>query len=399
MNILVLGGCGIQGRGALYDLSKNDQVRQIICADVHPEILYELDYVDLKKIKGVKLDARNTKELVSLMKQDIDVVIELLPKQFLVPVAEAAIEAGVSLVNTNYAYRITHLHESAKAKGIAIMPECGFDPGVDLVIYGYGLKQFDEIQTLNSYCGGVPEKKACDNPLQYKISWNWDAVLQSQKRDSTCIKEGEIIRIPYVIQHDNAYIHQVDFPGIGRLEALPNGDALHFTDLLGVTETIVETGRYSLRWPGWCDFWRPLKHFGFLSDKPVPGLPCEVTPYQFLVNLMEPQMPYRDDEKDLALMQNIFIGREDGKQKKLTFTICLERDLATGIMGMSQGVSYPACIVAQMIAAKTISKKGILSPVTDIPHELFLNELKHRDIKLEETVEYLDKRAQHCSEL
>lgn len=388
MNILVLGGCGIQGRGALYDLSRNDQVSQIICADVHPEILNELDYVDLKKVKGVKLDARNKGELVSLMKQQVDVVIELLPKQFLVPVAEAAIEAGVSLVNTAYAHAINHLHELAQKKGITIMPECGFDPGVDLVIYGYGLKQFDEIHTLNSYCGGIPEKKACDNPLHYKISWNWDSVLHSQKRDATCIKEREIIRIPHEIQHDNAFIHEVDFPGIGRLEALPNGDAVHFTDLLGITDTIVETGRYSLRWPGWCDFWRPLKQFGFLSDTPVPGLPCEVSPHQFLVNLMGPQLQYRHDEKDLAIMQNIFIGLKDGKQKKLTFTICLERDLATGIMGMSQGVSYSACIVASMIATHEISKKGILSPVKDIPHEVFLDRLKRRGIKVEETVEY-----------
>jgi hypothetical protein len=33
-------------------------------------------------------------------------------------------------------------------------------------------------------------------------------------------------------------IHQVDFPGLGALEATPNGDAEFYTELLGVSTTI-----------------------------------------------------------------------------------------------------------------------------------------------------------------
>ena len=31
--ILVLGGCGIQGRTAIYDLAGSEDVKEIICAD------------------------------------------------------------------------------------------------------------------------------------------------------------------------------------------------------------------------------------------------------------------------------------------------------------------------------------------------------------------------------
>ncbi len=74
----------------------------------------------------------------------------------------------------------------------------------------------------------------------------------------------------------------MDFPGLGTLEAIPNGDAVFFTNALGVTATIRETGRYSLRWPGWSAFWHPLKQLGFLSEAPVAGLPCTVSPYQMI---------------------------------------------------------------------------------------------------------------------
>ncbi len=65
---------------------------------------------------------------------------------------------------------------------------------------------------------------------------------------------------------DNEFIHQIEFLDLGRLEAIPNGDAVYFCGLLNIKDTIIETGRYSLRWPGWCDFWKPMKQLGFLGD-------------------------------------------------------------------------------------------------------------------------------------
>ncbi len=111
MNVLVLGGCGIQGKGALFDLSKNPIVDRIICADLDPERIHSVNYIQQDKIIPAHLNAQDKPAMVSLMKQGIDVVIDLLPSQFVRSVAEAAIEAGVSVVNTNYGYDLLDLHE------------------------------------------------------------------------------------------------------------------------------------------------------------------------------------------------------------------------------------------------------------------------------------------------
>ena len=387
MKVLVLGGCGIQGKAALFDLSKHEWVSTIVVADLFPDSIQGLPYVDQSKTRIEKIDADDQKALVSVMNQGFDVVLDFLPPHFVKSVTEAAIRTGVSLVNTNYAYQIHPLHDQVVDKGIVIMPECGLDPGIDLVLYGYGLRQFDELHVLNSYCGGLPEKKACTNPLGYKISWNWDAVLRSQNRDAALIRDGKLIEISGEDQHDNPFIHEIDFPGLGKLEALPNGNAIHFIELLGLSNSIRETGRYSLRWPGWSSSWNPLKKFGCFSDSPVAGLSCNVSPHEFFVKWLEPQLQYDEDEKDMAVMQNVFIGTKDGRKKKLTITMLIERDLTTGLMGMALGVSYPACIAAEMIAKGEITKKGILSPVRDMPVDLFLERLKGRGIKVEESIE------------
>jgi saccharopine dehydrogenase-like NADP-dependent oxidoreductase len=382
MNILVLGGCGIQGRAALFDLSRNLLVKRIVCADVQPDLIQNFDFLDATKIETVRIDATNHDSLVAVMRQNMDGVIDMLPAQFARDAALAAIDAGVSIVNTNYGYPLIDLHERAVDRNVAILPECGLDPGIDLVFYHYGADQFDEIHTLNSYCGGIPEKTACTNPINYKISWNWDMVLKTQKRDSVIVENGQDIRISAADQHENAFVHEIDFPGLGKLEAFPNGDAAHFLSLLGI-KTVRQSGRYTLRWPGWCGFWATLKKLGFLDETPVPGLPCPVTPHEFLVQLMAPRLQYQPEEKDLAVMLNVLIGKKNGKMKKLTGIVRIERDLSTGLMGMALGVSYPACIAVEMIATGQIPDKGVLSPVTHIPPGPFFDQLRLRGIQMD----------------
>jgi len=387
MNVLVLGGCGIQGRAALLDLSKHAAIDRIVCADVFPETIERFSFLDRTKIETVRIDASDPAALEALMKRGIDVVIDMLPAEFGRTVALAAIGAGVPAVNTNYGYPILDLNEAAAARGVALMPECGLDPGIDLVIYRYGADWFDRLDVLNSYCGGVPEPKACTNPLKYKISWNWDMVLKTQKRDSVLIRDKKRISVSADHQHANEFIHEIEFPGLGRLEAFPNGNAAHFVDLLQLGDTIVESGRYTLRWPGWCAFWRAMKELGLLADEPVsekwPGL----TPHRFLVEWLEPRLQYAADEKDLAVMHNVMIGEREGKRQKLLSDVLIERDLNSGIMGMALGVSTPACIAAQMLADGTISKKGVLSPVCDIPPQPFFDALRKRGIQIDFRVE------------
>lgn len=389
MRILVLGGCGIQGRTAVCDLARCEDVQEIFCADARLAAFDLIkDFPGMSRVRPVELDAGNPENLVKLFSL-ADAAIDLLPRQYTWQVCQAAIETGVGVVNTNYADSIADLADQARRAGVSIMPECGLDPGIDLIIYGEARRRFDELHVIKSYCGGFPEKSACDNPMNYKISWIWEGVLSSTRRDARAIREGRKVDIPAASQHDPRFIHYVDFPGLGQLEAIPNGDAVKYTDLLGVTATIRETGRYSLRWPGWSAFWHPLKQLGFLEDKPVADLPCEVSPFQFLDKLLAPRLQYRDDEKDLVVMLNIFEGLAGGKKIRLTSRLLIERDLDSGLMAMSKGVGYPASIVAQMIAGNEISAKGLLAPAVHVPYQPFMERLAGRGIIVEEQQEIL----------
>ena len=392
MQIVVLGGNGLQGKAAVMDLAGSAGIERVVNADAVVKGWDKFSRCQgFEKIEHVEIDASSAEQIYQLLSKNVDVAIDLLPVQFMRNASEAAIEAGVPLVSTNYGDPIQNLHQRAEAAGIALMPECGLDPGIDLVLAGHAVSQFDEVHLYNSYCGGFPEKKACTNPIDYKISWNWDLVVGAQMRDAVIIRDGKRIEIGGANQHDPEFLGTVNFPGLGTLESIPNGKVDTFTELLGISGTVLNAGRYSLRWPGWSDFWRPVKALGFLSDKPLEGLGGKISPRRAIAKIMEPALHYAEDERDIVVMYNEFQGVKSGQGKKIINSLLIRRDLESGFFAMNLGVGYPASIVAQMIAKKVITKTGILSPITDIPYEKFMLELADRGIHIDEKVTYETK--------
>ncbi|TRC77313.1 saccharopine dehydrogenase family protein [Mesorhizobium sp. WSM4307] len=383
MRIAVLGGLGLQGRAAIADLVASG-VEEVICVDTAPDGAARLaDLTDLSRVRFVMPKGAIGPALAGVL-ADADAVIDLLPQPLMREAVQAAIATRTPLVTTNYAKTIADLAPEAERAGVSIMTECGLDPGIDLVLYARAAKQFDAIASIDSYCGGIPEPKAMAKPLCYKVSWNFDMVLVSQNRDSVMIEDGKRVAVPAARQHDSPFIQEIEVAGLGRLEAFPNGDALHYVEMLPAAKGLRRSGRYTLRWPGWSAFWAPLKELGFLSEDKVPG--TSISPREFLGRLLGPQLQYGPGEKDLCVMRNVFSGLQGGRAKTVTSDLIIERDLASGLFGMSLGVGYPASIVAQMLARREITTPGLLNPLLDVPDEAFFDELAKRGIKVAETV-------------
>ncbi|ESY71953.1 saccharopine dehydrogenase family protein [Mesorhizobium sp. M0051] len=384
MKIAVLGGLGLQGRAAIADLVVSDGVEEIVCVDTAADGPARIaGLTDLARVRFVVPDGAIGPALAKVL-DDVDAVIDLLPQPLMREAVQAAIATRTPLVTTNYAKSIADLAPAAEQAGVPIMTECGLDPGIDLVLYARAAKQFDSITAIDSYCGGIPEPKAMAKPLCYKVSWNFDMVLVSQNRDSVMIEDGKRVAVPAGQQHANPFIHEIEVAGLGKLEAFPNGDALRYVEMLDAAKGLCRSGRYTLRWPGWSAFWAPLKELGFLSEDKVPG--TSNSPREFLGRLLGPQLQYGPGEKDLCVMRNVFSGLEGGRAKTVTSDLIIERDLVSGLFGMSLGVGYPASIVAQMLARDDITKPGLLNPLLDVPDEPFFDSLARRGINVTETV-------------
>lgn len=382
MKILLLG-VGLQGKAALHDLAKSSAVSQIIAADVNFEALDSyISSLDSDKVTPVQLDVRDQKHVAELM-DAVEAVIILLPKDFRLEMARLAISKGIHFIETSYAMpQYQKLGQEAAEKGVTLLPEFGLDPGIDLVLAGRATKELDEVHELHAYGTGVPEPQAAANPIKYKISWTFSGVLSAYQRPARILKDGQVVDLTPNEMFDEKNLHYVNVEDVGLMEAYFNGDAVKYLEIFGITESAQTTGRYTLRWPGHSAFWQKLSELGFLQEDPIQVGDIEISPRQFVHDLLSPQLQYEDEERDIAGIRIDARGIKDGKKVRIIYQMMDRRDLETGLLAMQRTVGYTASIGAQMILRGDIQKRGLLSPSNDVPSDIFIAELGKRGIKI-----------------
>jgi len=383
MKVLVIG-CGLQGRAVVHDLAASEAVKQVTCADVDLQVAQAAcEHAGSNKLQAVALDARDAAALSALVGGGFDVVVDMLPRQFVRRVGQACIAAGVHLVNTYYDHDLRDLDASAREAGVALLPEMGLDPGIDLVMAAEAIRRFDRVTHLLSYGGGFPEAGADDNPLRYRISWTWEGVLNAYARPSRLVHQGKIVEVPAENIFDEDMVHTVHVGPFGSLEAYPNGDAAEYAQRFGIAGSAQEVGRYALRWPGHVSLWRALVGLGFLEQAPVPGL-GGVTPREFMVRHLEPRLQYAPGQRDAVILRVEARG-EGGASDRLVLDLIDFRDRTTGLMAMNRTVGFPASIAAQMLASGQIKARGLLSPIQHMPWAILVEQLSRRGIAIVES--------------
>lgn len=385
MKVLLLG-VGMQGKAALHDLVQSHEVTEIIAADRQVEALqaYLAEKRYGAKVRCDQVDAADPASLERLLQSGVDVVIDLLPAHLCGRVAAAAVRHGVHLVNTFYTVpEVKALADQAAAQNLIILPEFGLDPGIDLVMLGEAARGLDEVEEIWSYGGGIPEPQAADNPLKYKVTWTFEGVLNSYRRAGKVIRDGKLVEIKDTEMFHPENIHRIHIEGLGELEAFPNGDAIQYADLLGLASTRLRAlGRYALRWPGHCAFWRALVDLHLLDAEPVQVDGAAIAPRRFLAAVLEPHLQYRAHERDIVILRVEVKGKKDGHSRRIVAQMIDRRDLQTGFTAMNRTVGYTASIGAQMIATGRIARRGLLAPINDIPYTALASELARRGIHI-----------------
>jgi saccharopine dehydrogenase-like NADP-dependent oxidoreductase len=389
MNILILG-VGMQGKAALHDLCQQPRVKRIVAADSDLEALRrhvaKRGYGD--RVACERVAAEDVASLSRLMTTGTDVVIDLLPSRFSPLVGRAALEARVHLVNTVYVLpEMRKLEAQIAAAGLTFLPEFGMDPGIDLVLLGRAASLFDSIETIDSYGAGIPEPGADDNPLRYKVTWTFAGVLRAYMRGGRLVRENRVVEIGSREMFSPDNVHEVEIPGLGRFEAYANGDALPYAAMLGIDPLRLQRlGRYSFRWPGHCDFWKKLIDLGLLDDEPLEFNGITVNKRDFLAAAIEPHIRLGDKERDIAVIRIDVSGVKDGRKRRVVLQVIDYRDLDSGFTAMNRTVGFTAAIGAQLIADGRLARRGLLSPLRDVPYELFRDELARRGIRVSEEI-------------
>jgi len=383
---VVLLGLGLQGRAALHDLATSGHFTRIVAVDGSQNVIERARVtVADPRVCFVRTDLTRTGALSDILRvRTPGVVVDLTPIQFISSLAKQAIESGWHYVNTYYTLpELEDLAGTARKNAVAILPEFGFDPGIDLVLAGRAAQEFDTVTEYLSYGGGIPAPEACTNPLNYKVSWIFEGVLNSYYRVARVIADGKTRDVPPDEIFAPGSIHTVSMSELGELEAFPNGDAAKYVARAG-WDGVRRAGRYAMRWPGHSQFWYVLAKLGLLEDTTVDVGGVKLSQRKVLAGLLESRLQYAEDEADLAILRVEVAGVKGDGENKVVFEMIDRRDPATGLMAMNRTVGFTAAIGAQMIAEGAIPDRGLLNPLFHVPFAPFVAHLASRGIRIVE---------------
>ncbi len=328
-----------------------------------------------ENVTGMKVDARDRRELVSALAK-CDLIVGALPGDVGYHSVEAAIEAGVSMVDISYMpENPLKLKKVAEMAGVTVVPDCGVAPGISNILVGNFLSKLDRVESVFVMVGGLPEDPV--PPLGYTLTWSTEGLIDEYTRTATIVEDGRVCEVEALTG-----LETVEFPGVGVLEGF-------YTDglrtLLHTVKGVRNMWEKTLRYPGHAEKVKVLKALGFFDEHPRNVGGVNVAPRKLAAKLFDEKLRRPGMRDILALKVEVNGTRE--REKTRFISLVLDRyDEKQGITAMARTTAYPASILAQLIAKGKIGKKGVV-PLEELGKDeaIFkkvMDELEKRNIKV-----------------
>ena len=382
MKFLVLGS-GLMGRAVAYDLANSEGVEEIRLADIDANQIEQVTkWIDSPLVKGIRLDVSDAEQVLETMK-GVDSVIGCISYKYNYELSKLAIASGANYCdlggNNTIVNKQFTLDEEAKKANVTIIPDCGLAPGVASVFVTEGAEKFSELEEIHIRVGGLPQDPK--PPLEYSLIFNVQGLTNEYLEIAEVIRDGKITHVESLTE-----IEELEFPEpLGKLEAFQTSggtSTLPKTFLGKVKELDYKTIRYK----GHCEKVKTIFDLGFRSEEPLEIKGCKITPREFLESVLLENLTHKDT-KDITLLRVWITGKIDGVKKKYTLQVIDYFDEKNGISSMMRMTSYPASIIAQMMADGTIEKKGVIRQEFNVPSRKMIEELQKREIPITEKLE------------
>ncbi|MDH3529472.1 MAG: saccharopine dehydrogenase NADP-binding domain-containing protein [Acidobacteriota bacterium] len=379
MRILVLGA-GRMGYGAVFDLIHNSpDVELVTVADADDEKLRKLaNSIGPSKLLTEHLDVSKYEATVSIMNRH-DSAISCVNYWYNLELSKIAVETMTNLCdlggNNSVVEKQLSLDEKAAFVGINIIPDCGLAPGMVSVLAMHGARRFDSVHEIHIRVGELPQNPK--TALNYQLVFSVEGLINQYIEKARVVRNGEIVEIESMTE-----VEELSFDGFPPLEAFQtSGGTSTLPD--SFKGKISELDYKTIRYAGHCEKFKTMIDIGLCSSEPVDVDGHKVSPRRIFGKLLEGYLPA--DEPDYVLVRLDFEGIAQGLPTRLRYDIVDKQDEKTGLSAMMRTTSFPASIVAQMMARGEVSKRGATPQETVIDPEKFVSELARRDIEINET--------------
>lgn len=356
----VVLGTGV-GKAIAYALLKNDDTGSVIIADINEK--KALDTVQwLKKLlprssaecRGVRYSFEEGRiDNVSIRDwfSDAHVVISAYPAKFNFGLAREAINAGVHFCDLGGVVEITRqmtqrLNVSAQDRGVSVIPDCGFMPGLGVLIARKLMEEFEATEEITIWAGGLPQKPR--PPVFYQKVFSLEGLKH------ICYDEAPVLR-------DGRIIWMKPFSG-QKSECIPEL-ARFSTRFCDEVETFITAGasiapwtfqkwgvenftERTVRWPGFVGFVRG-------RVRSPDDFEQVISPH---INI-----PVCREYPDFVWLAVEATGVSGSTRLVKRATILDTFDEKSGLSAMERATGFPTAVIARMQAEGSM-KKGVYTP-------------------------------------
>jgi saccharopine dehydrogenase-like NADP-dependent oxidoreductase len=440
MRQILVFGAGRVARPCVQYLLKQKNY-QVTVVDMYQE---NLDRVleGHPRGKGMIGNAEDAGALIDQIRPDL--VMNLLPRPFLEPLAHVCLEKKVHMINLSYiTEEIRELQEKVASAGLIFLCELGLDPGIDHMSAAKHVRAIrrrgGSVESFRSICGALPSHEANTNPWGYKLSWAPGSLIGASKRSAQIMEKGEILSWP----DGETYRHPSleDIEGLGTFEVYANADSLPYLQAYDIPEA-KSIFRGTLRYPGWCEtiakmneinlfdetpqdlqgmtfasfmkrqiraredqdltsalcnilnippysaIFLRLQWLGLLDEKPLPL--AEGSPRDIISHLYDKKFVFAPEERDFIALQDEFIVFYPEEKKRIRHrSLLVDYGTPGGDSAIARTTGVPPAICAKLLLEGAITTPGIHAPVLPEIYDPALEELEKEGIALQESEEVL----------
>ncbi|EFK10239.1 saccharopine dehydrogenase [delta proteobacterium NaphS2] len=371
MKALIIGGVGGMGQGVARDLVKQEQVTDVILADLYPDPeRLSKKLRENEKTKLVKMDVNDHEGMVKAFK-DVNVIINTAGPFYktAVPVAKAAVEAKINYIDICDDYEGTEiLFESeidklAKEAGITVLTGMGSDPGTNNVLVKWYADRLDQVDEIYLYwVVSIAELAGAA----------WDHSLHMTLGKIPQYIDGELVHV----EGGTGEVAEQFLEPLGTCHVRYVGHPQPLTlpkYIKGVKNVIIKGALIPL----WVDeLIKEQKNTGFLGTEPMDVKGTRITPYDLALKLWETIPEGRDNGPQSSGLKVIVKGARDGN--KVVYT-------ADMVGRMAPGTGLPASIASLMMDAGDVTVKGVVAPEGCIDPDKFLSIFLSRGARIHQT--------------
>ncbi|CAA3006406.1 alpha-aminoadipic semialdehyde synthase, mitochondrial [Olea europaea subsp. europaea] len=441
--VLVLGAGHVSGPLIEY-LCRDPKILVTVVSSLEQEVDKNKKYATKhNNLRTIIMDVTQKHEHLSTLVEQTDLVVSLLPYTLHPMIAKMCIAGKTNMVTASYlSQELRELDQAARDAGITVVNEVGLDPGIDHLL---AKQVIDEVASSDgkitkfvSYCCGLPTPEFADNPLGYKFGWNPAGAFAITMNGARWKENNQVMRAEPGQLMDFAMPVDGFLRGFS-LEAFPNRDSIEYQDLYNLPDakTVI---RGSMRYQGFSETIRALRHMGLMDQSPHPCLQAdngaELTWRQFMAELLghsndialstlkalvlekvgksnrylqsiiqlgllddEPvikcgtpfdttrlkiirRYPFKAGENDLIIMRIMFDieWADRAREEKCLTMVVYGQEAMGGFSAMAKTVGYPAAIASKMVLEGEIQNKGMLVPLQPEIYRPMLKRLKNEGI-------------------